>query len=96
MKFEKTVAMLRSMEAVRTRLEAMEECLEQLSDEERMVIEMLCLHPEKRNMCEICDILNMERTSVYRLKNRILAKIQGLFEEKMLQHVRDDFSWKLW
>lgn len=92
MRFEKTIAILKNMEAVRTRLEAVEECLEQLSDDERMVLEMLCIRSERGTVRDTCDILNIEKSSVYRIKRRALGKLEDMFLEKGLGKLRDDFS----
>lgn len=82
MKFEKTVAMLRSMAELKIKLEALEECLDCLSYEERLVVEMMCMQPGRGKVREISDCLNIEKSSVYRIKDRALQKIEAMLVEK--------------
>ena len=49
-----------------------EGALEVLTPEERLVLERLYIYPRKRGVEELCDQLQMEKSSVYRKRDRAL------------------------
>jgi len=96
MGFEREVAVLRQAEVMRAQLERIEECLDALSYEDRLVLELLCIHPESGNLTQLCDTLNIEKSSVYRRKYRALHRIRELFVKNGVGSLRDDFSGAAW
>ena len=66
---------LKNLEQTRQELEALEKALGELNPEERLVAEFLLVHPERKNVQRLCEILGVEQSSVYRRKQRVLQKI---------------------
>lgn len=88
--YQRTERILRGLGRLRRQLELVEECLEQLSLEEQMVLEHFYLEPGGE-VAQLCDSLQVEKSSVYRRKYRALQKIAALFEENGVALCRDDF-----
>ena len=69
-----------SLTQVRSQLTALEGAMQVLTPEERLVAERLFVYPQKGNVQWLCQILHMERTTVYRWRNRVLRKLaQAMF-----------------
>lgn len=60
------------------RVEDMERLLEQLSDEERRVIERTVINGEKYAADSLADELGYERTQIWRIKTKALAHLAQL------------------
>lgn len=80
MGFEREVAVLRSVERLRRRVERIEECLEALTYEERLVAEIVA-DREGEKIMRICEALQVSEPTAYRRKNRVLHRISQLFRE---------------
>ena len=75
MRRDEIVARLRQLEKMRLQLDAMDSALKQLSEEERNIIATLFLHPRRNNIDYLCEKLEVERTTVYRRRDKALKKL---------------------
>jgi len=91
MAYERSIAILRSVQRLRNRLETVELCLDALSWEDRRVLEHFYIEPECGNFMQLCGELGVEKSGVYRRKTRALQRISQLFEENGVGIWRDDF-----
>lgn len=66
---------LQNMGQVRQELERLERALGELSPEERLVAEYLLISPVRGNVQRLCEILQVEQSSIYRKKEKVLQKI---------------------
>ncbi len=66
---------LKNMEAMRQELARLEQALQVLTPEERLVVDRLVVHPVKGNAQVLCELLALEQSSVYRRKDRALRKL---------------------
>lgn len=80
MEFEREVAVLRSLEGLRDRLERIEDCLDQLDYEDRLVLDIV-MDLEGEKIMRICETLQVSEPTAYRRKNRVLHRISKLFRE---------------
>ncbi len=60
---------------LRKELEILENALQELNPEERLVAEFLLVSPERGNVQRLCEILEVEQSSIYRRKGQVLEKI---------------------
>ena len=72
---QETVRRLRELDAQRQAVEAMEGALQMLTPEERLVVQMMYICPEKDAVQKLCQLLCLEQTSVYRRRKRALGKL---------------------
>lgn len=72
---EEVVQLLRNLDAQRQAVQLMEQALQELTPEERLVVQMMYICPEKNAVPKLCGILCVEQASVYRRKNRALKKL---------------------
>ena len=68
---------LENLEAARASLQALENALQQLTPEERLIAHHLLLHPMRGNAALLCQLLNVEQATVYRRRKQILKKIDA-------------------
>jgi len=61
--------------ACRRQLSGLERALGVLTPEERLVIQMLDIRREKGNPARLCEILQIEKATVYRKRERALGKL---------------------
>ena len=73
---------LQNMEQVRQRVVQMQKelkilgnALQELNPEERLVAEFLLVNPQRGNVQRLCEILQVEQSSIYRRRERVLEKI---------------------
>ena len=72
---QEIVRRLRELDGQRQAVRAMEEALQMLTPEERLVVQMMFICPEKDAGQKLCQLLCMEQTSVYRRRERALGKL---------------------
>ena len=87
---ERTERVLRRLGWLRHQLELADECLDLLNLEDKMVLEHFYMDCDG-DISQLCDSLQVEKSSVYRRKYRALQKIGELFEEYGVALCRDDF-----
>ena len=67
-----------NLEATRRRVQLMEEALESLEREERLVLDYWYIdRPPDRYLDVICDQLSVEKTTAYRIRDRALYKLNA-------------------
>ncbi len=64
-----------ALSQVRSQLTALESALQVLTPEERLVVEQIFVYPQRGNVNRLCQILEIERTGIYRRKKRALEKL---------------------
>ncbi len=62
----------------KNQVKLVEMALSLLDEEERRVAELCFLYPKSGNVKKLCEELHKERTAVFRLSNRVLAKLSGV------------------
>ncbi len=67
---------LRQLDNMRLQVQNIEAAMEVLTPEERLVVQMLLVCPEKQAAQKLCQILGMEVASVYRRRERAVRKLQ--------------------
>lgn len=75
-KKKEVVQRLRELEGLRQRVQTVEEALQVLNPEERLVIQMTLICPQKGNAQRLCELLSVEQSSVYRRRDRALEKLE--------------------
>ena len=68
---------LKQLQTMRLQVEAMDKAMQALTPEERLVVERMLIHPAAGSVQELCQILGVEQTSVYRRKYKALDKLIG-------------------
>lgn len=74
-KKKEVVHRLRELEGLRQRVQTVEEALQVLNPEERLVIQMTLICPQRGNVQRLCELLSVEQSSVYRRRDRALEKL---------------------
>jgi hypothetical protein len=66
---------LGELDGLRQKVEQMDAAMQVLTPEERLVVQMLLVCPEKGAAEKLCQILQVERASVYRRRERAIRKL---------------------
>ena len=82
MQRENVVWQLREMAFLRQRLNAMEMALQELTPEQRLVVDRLVIHPAPGNLAVVCELLELEKSSVYRRKYQALDKLAKVLSRR--------------
>lgn len=72
---KQVVDRLKSLHAMRLQVEAMDRAMQTLTPEERLVVERMCIHPATGNVDTLCQLLQVEKSSIYRRKDRAVEKL---------------------
>lgn len=72
---KEVVQRLRQLDAMRQAAQTLDTALQVLTPQERLVVQMLFLYPEKGNVQRLCEMLHVEQSSVYRRRERALEKL---------------------
>ena len=72
---EQTLYRLQNLQYHRQQLQAVETALQELTPEERLVAQMLLIAPQKGNADRLCEMLELERSSIYRRRQSVLSKL---------------------
>ena len=75
MEKQDVIGRLRRMERLQLELQQLQQAMQILTPEERLVVQMLVVSPEKNAADKLCEILGVERSSVYRRRERALRKL---------------------
>ena len=67
----------KALEYARLQVQVMDNAVQVLTPEERLVIQKMCIVREKGAARALCQILQVEQTSVYRRRDRALKKLAG-------------------
>ena len=77
-------ALRQSLKRTRQQVQLLEEALQVLTPEERIVAELMLICPQRGNVQRLCEILQVEQSSVYRRRDRVLKKAAiALFGETL-------------
>ena len=74
------VQRLRRWETMRQEVAALDWAVQQLTPAERLVLQRLVLNRTPNGSREVCDVLDVELSTVYRRKREVLDKLCGLLE----------------
>lgn len=72
---QKIVAWVRQVEDMRQQVQSFDCSVQALTPEERLVLDMLVRHPAKGNVQKLCQILEVEESSIYRRREKALGKL---------------------
>ena len=72
---QEVVRRLQNLDAQRQAVQTLEQALQVLTPEERLVVQMMCICPEKKAAQKLCGLLHVEQSSVYRRRDRALEKL---------------------
>jgi len=78
---DEVVKRLRQLPKLRLQVERLESALDALTEEESIIVATLFLYPRKNNVELLCEKLEVERTTVYRRRNKALKKLAELLEQ---------------
>jgi len=67
---------LRELDGLRQKVAQMEAAMEALTPEERLVVQMMLVCPEKGAGQKLCQILGLEIATVYRRRERAVRKLE--------------------
>lgn len=73
------VRRLRELDAMRCAVQTTEQAIQVLTPEERLVVDRLYIHPEKGAVQALCELLELEPSSIYRRKDRAVEKLADVF-----------------
>ena len=69
------LAGLQELPAMRTAVENLDNALALLTPEERILADLLFVHPRKNNIQRVCQLLNVESATAYRRRKQLLSKL---------------------
>lgn len=69
------IGQLQELEQLRCAVKNLEQALQVLTPEERLVVDMLLVRPKKGNAQVLCELLDVEQSSVYRRRDKALKKL---------------------
>ena len=69
------VRRLRQLEYTRVALTALEQALQMLTPEELLILDRMLIHPRKGAVQQLCQILNVEKSGIYRRKDKAVDKV---------------------
>ena len=75
MEKQEVIGRLRRMESLQLELQMLQQAMQVLTPEERLVVQMLVIAPERNAADKLCQLLEVERSSVYRRRERALKKL---------------------
>ena len=78
---DEVVKALRQLPVLRRQVEKIENALAALTEEECNILATLYLHPKRNNVDKLCEKLEVERTTVYRRRDRALKRLGSLLEQ---------------
>lgn len=67
---------LRQLDVARQAVNIMEQALQVLTPEERLVVQMMIICPEENAVEKLCQLLCVECATVYRRREQALKKLQ--------------------
>ena len=70
-----TLHRLQTLESTRSSLAAVDTALSLLTPEERLIAHLLLLHPNRGNIQQVCEKLNIEQATAYRRRKQVLQKL---------------------
>ncbi len=73
---QEVIRRLGEMDRLRCSLQSLEQAMQVLTPEERLVAERLFVHPAKGNVQRLCQELCIEQSSVYRRRETVLRKLE--------------------
>ena len=76
MKYKRVVGRLRELEKMRGAVRTLEVAMEGLTPEERIVLDRFYVRPKPCYIQELCQLLQVEQSTVYRRKNQALQKLE--------------------
>lgn len=76
--YDKTLNRLRNLQAMRRQVAATDQALQELTPEERLVAQLLLVSPQKGNVQRLCQLLEVEQSTVYRRREQVLKKLNNL------------------
>ena len=72
------VAALKALPAMRAAVESLDNALAFLTPEERIMADLLLIHPKKGNIEKVCELLQVEHACAYRRRKHLLHKLQQM------------------
>ena len=73
---QELIAGLKALPAMRVAVENLDNALSLLTPEERIMADLLFVHPQKRNIDKVCKLLQVEHATAYRRRKLLLSKLQ--------------------
>ena len=75
MEKQEVIRRLERMESLQLELQMLQQAMQVLTPEERLVVQMLVIAPERNAADKLCQLLEVERSSVYRRRERAIKKL---------------------
>ena len=73
---QSVIERLKGLEALRWEVRMLETAMQVLTPEERLVLQMMVIAPEKGAAERLCQTLQLEKSSVYRYRARAVEKVE--------------------
>ena len=70
------LAALKSLPVMRAAVENLENARASLTPQERILADLLFIHPQPGNINKVCELLRVEYASAYRRRKQVLQKLQ--------------------
>ena len=70
------IAGLKALPGMRITVENLDNALSSLTPEERIMAELLLIHPRRGNIEKVCKLLHVEHSTAYRRRKQLLSKLQ--------------------
>lgn len=67
---------LRELDSLRQAVRNLEQAMEVLTPEERLVVQMMLVCPERKAVQKLCGLLCVEQAQVYRRREQALRKLE--------------------
>lgn len=80
MRRDEVVLQLRQLERLRCQLAAMERALDTLEEQERDILEAMYVRPKMGNADLLCEKWEIERSTVYRRRDKALKRLTNLLQ----------------
>ena len=70
-----TAARLRQLEEIRLLLHSLDQVVAELTPADKLILQKLVLHPESGNASLLAELLEVEETTLYRRRAKVLRRL---------------------
>ena len=70
-----TAARLRQLEEIRLLLRSLDQVVAELTPADKLILQKLVLHPESGNASLLAELLEVEETTLYRRRAKVLRRL---------------------
>lgn len=74
-KRKELIARLGALEQQRQAVQMLDQAMQLLTPEERVITDMLLIHPHTNNVRALCGVLGVEKSTIYRYRDSAIRKL---------------------